>query len=108
MNCQICDGKLMKRNVLYRVYDTKLGTFPADVCERCGEQWFDEKTAKKIEAIEKKKGLFGLSKESKVSYSGNSLVIRIPKKIAEFMNIKKETPVTFHPLGKNKLEIELK
>jgi len=108
MKCPICDGKLVRKKVAYAVYGINLGNFMADVCTKCGEQWFNEKTSKQIEEIEKKKGLFGLSKESKISYGGNSLIIRIPKKIVEFMKIKKETPVLVHPHGKNKIEIELK
>lgn len=109
MKCPICEkGKLVEKIVKYEVYGISLGNFKARVCSKCKEKWFDEKTARKIEMIEKKKGLFGVSKESKVSYSGNSLIIRIPKKIAEFMHIKKETPVLMYPQGKNKIEIEFK
>jgi len=106
--CPICDkGEMSKKTVSYVVYGIELGKFPANVCNKCGEEWFDEDIALKIEKLEKKKGLFGLSKESKISYSGNSLVIRIPAKIAKFLNIKKEEPVMIHPDGKNKLAIEL-
>jgi len=106
--CPICEkGKLIKKIIPYFVYDTKLGDFPAEVCTSCNEQWFSEETAKKIEKIEKEKGLFGLSKQSKIGYSGNSLIVRIPKEIAKFMNLKKEKQITIHPEGKNKLSIEL-
>lgn len=100
-------GKLKKKIVPYSVYGVELGRFPADVCDKCGEEWFDEETAKKIELLEKKHGLFGLSKESKISYSGNSLIIRIPKAIAKFLNLKKEKPIIIHPEGKRKLTIEI-
>ncbi|MGB9707897.1 MAG: hypothetical protein ACPLXC_01025 [Candidatus Pacearchaeota archaeon] len=105
--CVLCDGKLVKKVVAYSTYGIELGRFPAMVCVKCKEQWFDELTARKIEKIEKEKGIFGLSKESKISYSGNSLIIRIPKKISEAMHLKKEGPVLIYPVGKNKLEIEI-
>ena len=106
--CPICEkGKLVKKVVPYSVYDIELGKFPAEVCTKCGEQWFSEETAKKIEKIEKEKGLFGLSKQSRIGYSGNSLIVRIPSEIAKFMNLKKETPVSIHPEGKNKILIEV-
>ena len=106
--CPICEkGKLVKKIVPYSVYDIKLGKFPAEVCTKCGEQWFSEETAKKIEKIEKEKGLFGLSKQSKVGYSGNSLIVRIPSEIAKFMNLKKEKQISIHPEGKNRLLIEV-
>jgi len=52
----------MSKKVLYAVHGIELGKFPAQVCDACGEQWFDEETSKSIQALEKKKGLFGLSK----------------------------------------------
>src|SRR3989338_2858383 len=106
--CPVCEkGKLIKKKASYSVYSIELGKFPAEICTKCGEQWFSEETAKKIEKIEKEKGLFGLSKQSKISYSGNSLIVRIPKEIAKFLNIKKEKQILIHPEGKNKLAIEI-
>jgi hypothetical protein len=106
--CPICEkGNLVNKMVPYSVYGVELGKFPAEVCLSCNEQWFSEETAKKIEEIEKKKGLFGLQKQSKISYSGNSLIVRIPVEIAKFMDLKKETPVTIYPEGKDKLAIEV-
>lgn len=97
----------MSKKVLYAVHEIALGKFPAQVCDACGEQWFDEETSTKIQELEKKKGLFGLSKKSKVSYSGNSLIVRIPDSVAKFMKIKKEDEVIIHPEGKNKITVEL-
>lgn len=106
--CVLCEGKLKKKIVDYKVYGKSIGKFPAMICDSCGEQWFDEKTALKIEETEKKAGLFGLSRESKISYSGNSLVVRIPKDIAKFMHLKKETPVTIYPEDEGKICVAVK
>ncbi|MEK6820162.1 MAG: AbrB/MazE/SpoVT family DNA-binding domain-containing protein [Nanoarchaeota archaeon] len=106
--CALCEGKLKRKMVDYKIYGESIGKFPAMVCISCGEQWFDENTAKKIEEVEKKEDLFGLSRETKVSYSGNSLIIRIPKELAKFMGIKKETLVVMYPEDKNKLCITIK
>jgi len=105
--CAMCDGKMKRGIVPYSVYGMEIGKFPAMVCSKCGEQWFDEKTARKIEEIEKSKNLFGLSKETKISYSGNSLILRIPRKIAKFLNLKKEEPVLIYPESRNKLGVSL-
>ncbi len=106
--CPICEkGKLVQKIVPYRVYDTEIGKFPAEVCTVCNEHWFSEETAKKIEKIEKEKGLFGLSKQSRIGYSGNSLIIRIPSEIARFMSLKKEKTIVIHPEGKSRLLIEV-
>lgn len=106
--CALCEGKLKKKVVSYAVYGKHIGRFPAMVCNSCGEQWFNEATSKKIEAIEKKEGIFGLSRETKVSYSGNSLIIRIPKEFAKFMNLKKETEIVLYPEDKNKFCVAVK
>ena len=106
--CALCKGKLERKMVDYKIYGKSIGKFPAMVCNSCSEQWFDENTAKKIEKAEKKADLFGLSRETKVSYSGNSLIIRIPKELAKFMNIKKETLVVIYPEDKDKLCITIK
>lgn len=107
MKCPICEkGELLQKKVKYSLYGVDLGIFPAQVCTKCREEWFDEKTSKKIEEMEKKKGLFGINKRSKVSYSGNSLIIRIPGSIASFMSIKKEDEFVIHPEGKGKLCVE--
>ncbi len=106
--CISCNGKLKNKIVNYIIYGIGIGKFPALVCDSCGEQWFSEETSRKIEEKEKQLGLFGLSIETKVSYSGNSLIIRIPKELAKFMNIKKETKVELIPENKNKLCIAVK
>ena len=106
--CVLCNGRLKKKLVKYEIYGKVIGKFNAFVCDSCDERWFDEKTARKIEEAEKKAGIFGLSRETKVSYSGNSLIIRIPKELAKFMNLKKETKVILYPENKDKLCISLK
>ncbi len=106
--CISCNGKLKSKNVDYNVYGMNIGKFPALVCDSCGEQWFSEETSKKIEEKEKELGLFGLSIETKVSFSGNSLMIRIPKELAKFMNMKKETKVSIIPESKKKLCIAVR
>lgn len=106
--CISCKGRLKSKIVDYEVYGISIGKFPALVCASCGEQWFSEETSGKIEEKEKELGLFGLSVESRVSYSGNSLIIRIPKELAKFMNIKKESRVQIAPENKGKLCITVK
>ena len=106
--CPTCNkGKLAKKSVDYSVYGISLGTFPAEVCTDCGESYFDEKTALEIERREKERGLFGMSVRSKISYSGNALIIRIPNKIAEMLHLKEGREVILHPDGKEKLTVEI-
>ena len=106
--CIYCKGNLKNKTVDYEIYGTVIGKFPALVCDSCGEQWFSEETSRKIEEKERELGLFGLAIETKVSYSGNSLIIRIPKELAKFMNIKKESKIQIVPENKNKLCIAVR
>jgi len=106
--CILCNGKLTKKMVDYEIYGKSIGKFPALVCDSCGEKWFDEKNSKKIQEKERRFKLFGLSRETKIGYSGNSLIIRIPKELAKFMNLKKETGVIIYPEDKDKLAISIK
>lgn len=106
--CILCEGRLKKKIVDYKIYGKSIGKFPALVCDSCSEQWFDEETSRKIEQKEKELNLFGLSRETKISYSGNSLIVRIPKEVAEFMKLKKETNVIIYPEDQNKLCVAVK
>jgi len=106
--CALCDGKLKEKLVDHKIYGESIGKFKALVCDSCGEKWFNEETSKKIENKERELNLFGLSRETKISYSGNSLIIRIPKELAKFMGLKKETNVILYPEDKNKFCVAVK
>lgn len=107
-NCPSCNkGKLVDKPVEYSVHGISLGKFPAEVCTSCGEAYFDEETARKIESLEKEKGLFGVSVHSKISYSGNALIIRIPQKLAHMLDLKEGREIILHPEGKERLAVEI-
>lgn len=107
MSCPVCDGKLKKTKAEYSYYDTLLGKFDAEVCQDCGETFYTEESSDKIDQIAKSKGLWGLERKSKISYSGNSLIVRIPKEIAKFMDLEKGEDIKLHPEGKKKLVVEI-
>ena len=107
MNCEECGGKVIRKKVPYAYLGVSLGIFDAEVCKKCGETIFSMDTTKQIEAKAKQKGAWGLTAKTKVGVSGNSLDVRIDKRIAEFLNLKKGHEVTVHPEGKDKLVIQL-
>ena len=107
MKCVICGGKTARKNVEYKEFGVSLGNFNADICRKCGETFFDEKTAEKIQQKSKQLGLFGLAKKAKVAKIGNSIAIRIPKEIAEFLKLKKGEEVTILPQGKHGLNVQI-
>ena len=106
--CISCSGKLEKQIIDYKIYGISIGKFPTLVCDSCGEQWVSEETSKKIKEKEKEIGIFGLSIDSKVSYSGNSLIIRIPQNIAKFMKLNEKSKMNIEPENKNKLCISIR
>ena len=107
MKCIMCGGTTSKKTAEYKEFGISLGDFKADVCEKCGETFFDEKTAELIQQKSKQMGLFGLAKKAKVAEVGNSVAIRIPKEIAEFLDLKKGKEVTLLPESKHGLHIHI-
>jgi Antidote-toxin recognition MazE, bacterial antitoxin len=107
MVCPICGGRLRQAMREYVYEGIGLGEHEAEVCERCGEVFFTEEASDAIDRLAKEKGVWGLEARSKVSYSGNSLIVRIPKEIAEFMGLEKGTGVRLHPEGSRRLVVEL-
>lgn len=108
MKCYICEkGKLIKKKVDYKLYDKLIGKFNAEVCQRCGETFFDEETSRKITKAVKEKGLWGLESKTKIGKVGDSLDIRLNKKIVNFLGLKKGEQVTIVPESKNKLVVTI-
>ncbi len=103
--CEECGGKIIKKQVEFNMYGFSLGEFPAEICTKCGEEVFDEEVSDQIEKITKEKGLYGLAVKTKIGVAGNTLDIRINKRIAEFVGLKKGKEVTILPEGKNKLVV---
>ncbi len=105
IKCEECGGKIIKKKVDFNMYGFSLGKFPAEVCTKCGEEVFDEDASDQIEQIAKEKGLYGLGTKTRVGVAGNCLDIRINKRLAKFLELKKGEEVTIAPEGKNKLVV---
>ena len=106
MKCPICqEGILKKGKIKEYMFGIYLGEFPADICSKCKESFTDSDTTKKIEEIAKQKGIWGLSAVTKITKTGNSLAVRIPKKIADYLKLKNGKEAYVHPEN-NKLIIE--
>ena len=103
--CEECGNKIVKKQVDFSIYGVNIGKFPAEVCTKCGEEVFDEKTSEEIDKITKQKGLWGLSKKVKIVKIGNSLAVRIQKTISDFVGLKEGNEAIIKPEG-NKIMIE--
>jgi len=89
------------------IHGVGIGTYPGYRCPQCSEEWFDEATVDAIQAKAKKIGLFGLHATGRVSVAGNSLMVRVPMRLARFLGIRKGTPVRVQPDGKDRIVVEI-
>jgi len=107
MVCPMCGGRLRKGRREYFYGGISLGEHEAEVCGRCSEVFFTEEAADAIDRLAKERGVWGLEARTKVSYSGNSPIVRIPKEIAVFMGLERGDGVTIYPEGKRRIVMEL-
>ena len=106
MKCPVCEkGYLKKGKINETMFGVYLGEFPAEICDKCNESFTDEKTTRAIEESAKKKRIWGLGKKTKITKTGNSLAVRIPKEIANFLKLKEGKEAYIHP-DKNRIIIE--
>ncbi len=99
------EGTLHEGKMKQYMFGVYLGEFEAEACDKCGEIFNDEDTTQKIEDIAKEKGIWGLGATTKITKTGNSLAVRIPKKIADYLNVKDGEEVFIHP-EKDKIVVE--
>jgi transposase-like protein len=106
MKCPTCGkGELKNKIIKESMHGVMLGEFSAQVCSKCNESFTDIDITKKIEDAAKKAGVWDLGKKTKITRSGNSLAIRLPKEIATFMKLKEGSEVYINP-EKNRIIIE--
>jgi len=108
MKCPVCEkGVLKKGNIKEYMFGVYLGEFPVEICSKCRESFTDPITTKKIEEAAKKKGIWGLGVITKITKTGNSLAVRIPKKIADYLKLENGKEAYVRPED-HKLIIETK
>ncbi len=107
MECPACRQKMKPGKYPYAYTDISLGLFEGEKCAHCGEIFFSEKASDEIDRKAKEIGIWGMGKEGIVGTSGNSLIVRVPKEIGEFLNLKPGKKVFIHPEGKKKLVVEM-
>ncbi len=107
MECPICEsGSLIRKKIEYKYKDWYFGKYDADVCDSCSEAFFTEEASEKIELKAKELGVWGIERKTKVAHSGNSLIVRIPKVIAKFIDLEEGEEVTIRPEGKKKFIVD--
>ncbi|MFH1247417.1 MAG: hypothetical protein V1644_03480 [Candidatus Micrarchaeota archaeon] len=107
MKCPMCNGKVKKGKVIEEYLGQKLGEFEGWTCIKCGETLLNEESARMAFNKAKELGLVGLSEKSAIAKSGNSLVVRIKKTLADYLKITEGKEIILYPEGKSKLIVEI-
>lgn len=108
VKCYECEkGNLVKKNIPYTRYGTNIGKFPALVCSKCNEVFYEGNSVEKIEKKLKAKGLWGLGIKTVVGTSGTSLDIKISKKLEHFFDLKKGQEILVEPVSRRKFEVSI-
>lgn len=106
--CYECGkGDLLRKTVPYKKYDILIGNFPAEVCEKCHEIFFESEVVGEIEIKVKEKNLWGLAAKSKIGTSGHALDVKLGKRLAEFLKIHKGQEILIEPRTKKKFEVSV-
>jgi len=106
-NCPVCGrSRLVRKKRHAEQYGFDLGVFVAEVCPSCGEVFWDERSVLKMEKKAKKIGIWGLEQRTRVATVGNSLAVRIPRRLADFLRLTRGMEVLIHPVGKDKFVVE--
>ena len=102
-----CGGNLRKTKVEVEFFGIDFGLRDAEVCIVCGSEYLDQETLKEVEIEIKKRNIFAMERKVQVDKSGDSLVIKIPPEIAEFLDIHYKSPVQLFPVDRNRLEVQV-
>jgi YgiT-type zinc finger domain-containing protein len=107
VRCPVCGkAELLREKRHAEQYGFDLGVYAAEVCPSCGEVFWDKKSVLRMEQKAKKLGIWGLEHRTKIAVVGNSLAVRIPKRIANFLGLRQGVEVLVHPVGKGRLVVE--
>jgi len=102
-----CGGLMKKTKTEVEFFGIDFGVRSCEICTRCGAEYLSQELIEEIEAEVKSRGLFGLERKGRITKSGNSLVIRVPKEIADSLNIEKDSRITIYPSDRKRLIVEI-
>ncbi len=103
-----CGGKVGWKKEKVVIDGIDCGILDVEICPKCGEQYLPEESMEIVENKLKNVGLWGVQrKEVNLWKSGNSVLLRIPKDMADALNLKPDEKVMIYPEGKKKLIINI-
>lgn len=103
-----CGGRVQWKEERVVIEGIDCGILDVEYCPKCGEQYLPEESMERVEEKLKAAGLWGVERK-KVSFwkSGNSVILRVPAKIAQALGIRPHREGYIYPEGKGKLVIEI-
>jgi len=102
-----CGGLMKKTKTEVEFFGIDFGVRSCEICTRCGAEYLSQELIEEIEAEVKSRGLFGLERKGRITKSGNSLVIRVPREIADSLNIERDSRITIYPSDRKRLIVEI-
>lgn len=105
--CDECKGRLEKKKIDYMLLGVNLGKFDATVCSSCRETLFEGTVFHDIEKKAKELGIWGIAAKTRIGTSGNALDVKVPKSIAQFLNLKKGQEVIIEPVDKKRFQVTI-
>ena len=103
-----CGGKVKwkKERVVQEGVDC--GILDVEVCDKCNTKYLPDESMLVVENKLKEVGLWGVER-SRIRFwkSGNSVVFRLPTKMARAIRIKQKGQAMVYQEGKNKLVIDI-
>jgi YgiT-type zinc finger domain-containing protein len=108
VRCPICGKGTLRSGLVHeRMFGIDLGDYPGEICDRCGESFLSSDHMKRVEERAKELGLWGLASKVRIAKSGNSLVVRIPSRLARYLKLKSGQEVLVAPEEAHRLVLEL-
>ncbi len=99
-----CGGKIQWKKEKVVTDNVSCGILDVEYCQKCGEEYYPEESMKIIEEKLKEKGLWGMQrKETTFWKSGNSVVLRVPKMIADALSLKPDAKAMIYSEGKKQI-----
>jgi len=103
-----CGGKIEWKKDKVIIQGIDCGILDVEYCQKCNEEYLPEESMKIVEKKLKEAGLWGIKrKEVNLWKSSGSVLLRIPKDIADSLNLKPDEKVTIYAEGKKRLIVDL-
>lgn len=103
-----CGSKVTWQKKRIEIQGIDCGILDVEYCDKCGSEYFPEESMVIIEQKLRQAGIWGTDrKEITFWKSGNTVVLRLPVKLARNLNLKAHMKAMLYQEGKNKLVIEV-